>query len=50
VTDRPYAVSSFLSVAIARVFGSALAGRSRGLQAPADTAQPIICAQDNDLV
>jgi len=28
VNDRPYVASSFLSVAIARVFGSALAGRS----------------------
>jgi 3' terminal RNA ribose 2'-O-methyltransferase Hen1 len=28
VNDRPYAASSFLSVAIRRVFGSALAGRS----------------------
>ncbi|MGH7175848.1 MAG: 3' terminal RNA ribose 2'-O-methyltransferase Hen1 [Tepidisphaeraceae bacterium] len=29
VNDRPYAASSFLSVAIAEVFGSALSGRSR---------------------
>ena len=29
VNDRPYVASSFLSVAIAQVFGSALAGRSR---------------------
>ena len=29
VSDRPYAASSFLSVAIAQVFGSAMAGRSR---------------------
>ena len=29
VNDRPYAASSFLSVAIAQVFGSALAGRSK---------------------
>lgn len=29
VNDRPYAASSFLSVAIADVFGSALAGQSR---------------------
>ena len=29
VNDRPYVASSFLSVAIARVFGSALGGRSR---------------------
>src|SRR5215468_5028805 len=30
VNDRPYVASSFLSVAIAQVFGSALAGRSTG--------------------
>ena len=29
VTDRPYVASSFMSVAIARVFGSALGGRSK---------------------
>ena len=29
VNDRPYAASSFLSVAIGRVFGTALAGRSK---------------------
>ncbi len=29
VNDRPYVASSFLSVAIAQVFGSALGGRSR---------------------
>ncbi|MBA4494810.1 3' terminal RNA ribose 2'-O-methyltransferase Hen1 [Paenactinomyces guangxiensis] len=29
VNDRPYVASSFLSVAIARVFGTALAGRSK---------------------
>ncbi len=29
VNDRPYVASSFLSVAIARVLGSALAGRSK---------------------
>lgn len=29
VNDRPYAASSFMSVAIARVFGSALGGRCR---------------------
>src|SRR5262249_39535948 len=32
VNDRPYVASSFLSVAIARVFGSALAGRSADRQ------------------
>ena len=29
VNDRPYVASSFLSVAIAQVFGTALAGRSK---------------------
>ncbi|HXY41160.1 MAG TPA: 3' terminal RNA ribose 2'-O-methyltransferase Hen1 [Vicinamibacteria bacterium] len=37
VSDRPYAASSFLSVAMARVFASALAGRSRGRQQLAQT-------------
>jgi 3' terminal RNA ribose 2'-O-methyltransferase Hen1 len=32
VSDRPYAASSFLSVAIARVFGSALGGRCKERQ------------------
>ncbi len=41
VSDRPYAASSFLSVAIARVFGSALAGRSPSRQALAETAIPL---------
>ena len=38
VNDRPYVASSFLSVAIAQVFGSALNGRSRERQALADEA------------
>jgi len=42
VSDRPYAASSFLSVAIARIFGSALAGRSRGRQELADAALPLV--------
>lgn len=42
VSDRPYAPSSFLSVAIARVLGSALAGRSRGRQALADEPMPLV--------
>jgi 3' terminal RNA ribose 2'-O-methyltransferase Hen1 len=37
VNDRPYVASSFLSVAIAQVLGSALAGRSRERQLLADT-------------
>lgn len=42
VSDRPYAASSFLSVAIAQVFGSALAGRSKGRQELADSALPLV--------
>ncbi|MDP4027146.1 3' terminal RNA ribose 2'-O-methyltransferase Hen1 [Methylobacterium sp. NEAU 140] len=41
VNDRPYAASSFLSVALARGLGSAMAGRSRERQALADTAIPL---------
>jgi hypothetical protein len=32
VNDRPYVSSSFLSVAISRVFGTAIAGRSKERQ------------------
>ena len=39
VNDRPYAASSFLSVAIAQVCGSALAGRSR--ERPELAEQPL---------
>jgi 3' terminal RNA ribose 2'-O-methyltransferase Hen1 len=42
VSDRPYAASSFLSVAIARIFGSALAGRSSGRQELADAPLPLV--------
>lgn len=41
VNDRPYAASSFLSVAIAEVFGSALAGRSRERPELTDAALPL---------
>ena len=37
VNDRPYVVSSFTSVALARVLGPALAGRSKERQELADT-------------
>jgi 3' terminal RNA ribose 2'-O-methyltransferase Hen1 len=37
VNDRPYAASSFLSVAIARTFGTAMTGRSKERQELADT-------------
>lgn len=41
VNDRPYVASSFLSVAIARVFGSALAGRSKTRPELAATSIPL---------
>jgi 3' terminal RNA ribose 2'-O-methyltransferase Hen1 len=37
VNDRPYAASSFLSVAIARTFGTAITGKSKERQELADT-------------
>ena len=42
VNDRPYAANSFLSVAIGRVFASALGGRSKDRQELADTAIPLV--------
>ena len=42
VNDRPYAASSFLSVAIAQVFGSALAGRSRDRQELVSQKIPMV--------
>ena len=41
VNDRPYVASSFLSVAIADVFGSALAGKSKERPDLAETALPL---------
>jgi 3' terminal RNA ribose 2'-O-methyltransferase Hen1 len=41
VNDRPYVASSFMSVAIAQVFGSALAGRSTSYAALAATPLPL---------
>jgi 3' terminal RNA ribose 2'-O-methyltransferase Hen1 len=41
VNDRPYAASSFLSVAISRALGSALNGKSKERQALADTPIPL---------
>lgn len=41
VNDRPYAASSFLSVAIAQVFGSALNGRCRDRPELPDEALPL---------
>src|SRR5438093_8712646 len=41
VNDRPYVASSFLSVAIAQVFGSALSGRSKDRPELVETALPL---------
>jgi 3' terminal RNA ribose 2'-O-methyltransferase Hen1 len=41
VNDRPYAASSFLSVAISRVYGSALGGRSKERPDLVDAALPL---------
>lgn len=41
VNDRPYVASSFLSVAVSRVLGSALAGRSKERQQLAETPIPL---------
>lgn len=41
VNDRPYVASSFLSVAIAEVFGTALAGRCRERAELVETAIPL---------
>ncbi|HSV16699.1 MAG TPA: 3' terminal RNA ribose 2'-O-methyltransferase Hen1, partial [Tepidisphaeraceae bacterium] len=41
VNDRPYVASSFLSVAIAQVFGSGMTGTSRERAALADTPIPL---------
>jgi hypothetical protein len=41
VNDRPYVASSFLSVAISRVLGTALGGRCAQRQEVADTAIPL---------
>ena len=41
VNDRPYVASSFLSVAIAQVFGSALAGRCKDQPELAQTPIPL---------
>lgn len=41
VNDRPYAASSYLAVALGRVFGSAMGGRSRERQALGGTAIPL---------
>jgi len=42
VNDRPYVASSFLSVAIAQVYGSALKGNCKGREELADSAIPLV--------
>jgi len=42
VNDRPYAATSFLGVAIARIFGTAMAGRSKERQDLAKEPLPLI--------
>jgi 3' terminal RNA ribose 2'-O-methyltransferase Hen1 len=46
VNDRPYAASSFMSVAIAQVFGSALQGRCKDRPELATTAIPVTARID----
>jgi 3' terminal RNA ribose 2'-O-methyltransferase Hen1 len=41
VNDRPYVLSSFLSVALGRAFGTAMTGRSKGRQELANQAIPL---------
>jgi 3' terminal RNA ribose 2'-O-methyltransferase Hen1 len=41
VNDRPYAASSFVSLALAKLFGTAMSGRSSERQELADTAIPL---------
>jgi 3' terminal RNA ribose 2'-O-methyltransferase Hen1 len=41
VNDRPYAVSSFMSVALAKLFGTAMAGRSKERPDLADASIPL---------
>src|SRR5436190_17920500 len=41
VNDRPYVASSFMSVAIAQVFGSALSGRSKDRPELVETPLPL---------
>src|SRR5688500_6877516 len=41
VNDRPYVASSFMSVAIGKVFGTAMSGRSQSHQELADAPLPL---------
>ena len=42
VNDRPYAANSFLSVALGRIFSTAMSGRSKDRQELAETAIPLV--------
>src|SRR5215469_16427636 len=42
VNDRPYAANSFLSVALGRVFSTALSGRSKERQELAESPIPLV--------
>ncbi len=42
VNDRPYVASSFMSVALARLFGSAMAGRSKERPELVDQVLPLV--------
>ena len=42
VNDRPYVASSFLSVAMARIFASAMGGSSKGRPELVETALPLV--------
>lgn len=46
VNDRPYVASSFLSVALVRVFGSAMQGQSKERPELASTAIPLLARLD----
>ncbi len=47
VSDRPYVASSFLSVAIAQVFGTALNGRSKERPALAETPIDLVATMES---
>src|SRR5882672_8463946 len=44
VNDRPYVLSSFLSVALGRAFGTTMTGRSKDRQELAEQAIPLTAA------
>src|SRR5262245_39522716 len=56
VNDRPYVLSSFMSVALGRVFGTAMTGRSKGRQdlaeqkIPLEAVLPVVSSRDDELL